>query len=140
MSGVKRVDQGMAEAAAAILGDRVDEATRTRMRQLPQRLRGSGLAATYAFLLAKGAGSGDVAAAYRKLARGIAQRVAEEGLLPVDGSAQDLERQFLQRLTQADLTRYARVSAEVDALAVWLSRLAEALRPDSSGGGGRGQE
>ena len=45
---VSRVDQAAAGIALRILGDQVNRELRTRMRQLPMRLRGSGLAATYA--------------------------------------------------------------------------------------------
>jgi CRISPR-associated protein Cmr5 len=50
---VRRVDQGMAAAAAQALPEEVDRELRTRYRQLRVMLHAAGLAATYAFIASK---------------------------------------------------------------------------------------
>lgn len=122
-----RVDQGLARIAHDILPAVVSRELRTRMRQLPSRLRGSGLAATYAFILSKAENDPEdaLALAYYRLAEKIAQHVSDRRLL---GNVEaDLDcKGFMRALGMADAGQYSRVSAEIDALAVWLSRLADA--------------
>lgn len=123
----RRLDQAAAGIAFRILGETVSPELRTRMRQLPMRLRGSGLAATYAFVLSKADPHGDkLAQAYHRLAEQVASHIADQGMLSGTGRQMTPHR-FLQALSEADVHDYARVSAEVETLAVWLSRLAEAL-------------
>jgi CRISPR-associated protein Cmr5 len=129
----RRVDQGLAEAAARLLprtGDRehrVERELRTRYRQLRIMLHTAGLAATYAFIEAKAnAESGTLADAYRKASAGIRDRLAELGLISGD-PAQVGPRDMLTQLAAMDAVRYARASAEAAALAGWLSRLADAV-------------
>ncbi|MFV2194986.1 type III-B CRISPR module-associated protein Cmr5 [Nocardiopsis sp. LOL_012] len=129
--GARRVDQSMAGVAHRILGDHVTPELRTRMRQLPMRLRGSGLAATYAFVLSKADARGnELEKAYHRLAERVAAHVADRGLLTGAGRRTDPQR-FLAALADADVHDYARISVEVEALSVWLSRLAEALCAES---------
>lgn len=131
----RRVDQAAAGIACRVLGKEVSSELRTRMRQLPMQLRGSGLAATYAFVLSKAdAHGGKLEKAYYRLAERIASHVAERGLITETGRQMD-PRQFLKALSEADVHDYARVSVEVETLAIWLSRLAEALCPESEDGG-----
>lgn len=131
----RRVDQAAAGIAYRILGETVSHELRTRMRQLPMRLRGSGLATTYAFVLSKADPQGDkLERAYHRLSERVATHIADQGLLTGTGRQMN-PHQFLRALGEADVHDYARVSAEVEALSVWLSRLAEALCEDSGNGG-----
>lgn len=135
----RRVDQASAVIALRVLGERVTSELRTRMRQLPMRLRGSGLAATYAFVLSKADPQGEqLARSYYRLAEQIASHVANQGLLSGTGRQMDPLR-FLQALGEANVHDYARVSVEVEVLAVWLSRLAEALCEDQDSGDDPGE-
>ncbi len=132
----RRVDQAAAGIALRVLGEEVTSELRTRMRQLPMRLRGSGLAATYAFVLSKADPQGEqLARAYHRLAEQVASHVANQGLLSGTGR-QMAPLRFLQALGEANVHDYARVSVEVEMLAVWLSRLAEALCEDKDSGEG----
>lgn len=129
MSRAVHIDQDLVGIAAEILPAKVGPEVRTRMRQLPSRLRGGGLAATYAFICARAneKKDGELTKAYGLLADRIAQRVAAKGLLREAGES--LSRDDLLRLlATATPSEYARVSAEIDALAIWLSRLSDALR------------
>jgi CRISPR type III-B/RAMP module-associated protein Cmr5 len=116
----------MAGQAARLLRPPVSQELRTRYRQLPVMLRTAGLAATYAFVAAKANDKGDLAAAYREVARGIRTQLAARGLLPGDGTAVS-DQQMLAKLAEMDLHDYARASAEVAALTRWLGRLADAV-------------
>lgn len=131
MTGVRRIDQGMAEAAAGLLPEDVSDEMRTRYRQLRIMLHTAGLAATYAFVAAKAGDRNELAGAYQKARDGIAQRLSDTGLLSRD--AGDLSvRDVLGELGKMNAVQYARASAEIAALAGWLSRLADAV----SGQGG----
>lgn len=118
----RRVDQHMAQAANKILGTSVSAEVRSRMRQLPSRLRGGGLVATYAFLLSK-SDSHEVGQAYAKLTEGIPKHIVERGLI----SGGLTRENFLERISNLSIPEYARITAEIDLLAVWLSRLASAI-------------
>ena len=126
MSGsqVRRVDQRMAAAAAKMLPDEVKDALRTRYRQLPVQVRTSGLAATYAYLLGKSTEKNELGRAYRRVADGIRIHLTTHSRL-VDAAA-DTNEKLLRALADLDTSAYARASAEVQALAGWVSRLAEA--------------
>ncbi|MEU3142724.1 type III-B CRISPR module-associated protein Cmr5 [Nocardiopsis alba] len=128
MSSVQRLDQELSGLALKILGERVSKDLRTRMRQLPSRLRGGGLAATYAFVLSKADPNPvkELGYAYHQLAMRIAEHVCHRRLLGGNGTVLPPKR-FLEALSSATPAQYARASAEVDALATWLSRLADAL-------------
>ncbi|MFE1100410.1 type III-B CRISPR module-associated protein Cmr5 [Nocardiopsis alba] len=136
---VSRVDQAAAGIAFRILGEQVNRELRTRMRQLPMRLRGSGLAATYAFVLSKADPRGDrLAQAYHRLAAHVAEQIADRQLL--SGTSRKMTpHEFLRALSEADVHDYARVSVEVEILAVWLSRLAEALCEETEENGSTGE-
>lgn len=132
---VQRTDQAMAAAAAEILGDHVNDELRARMRQLPSRLRGSGLAATYVFLMARSQTDDDLGRAYRHLTQQIADYTVEAKLLGEKTPSRLRPEEFLRHVSGASLTNYARLSAEVDLLAGWLSRLADALHTPGPGSG-----
>lgn len=140
MSDVKRVDTQMAALAYQILGDKVSGEVRTRMRQLPGRLRGGGLTATYVYLCSHSGTGTDVERAYTQLALTIPDYVAKHRLIP-GGPEQMSPPDFLQELTSMSPTTYTRISLQVEALAGWLSRLATALvatspAPATGEGGG----
>lgn len=142
MSRAQRLDQELAAIALTVLDNQVSKDLRTRMRQLPSRLRGSGLAATYAFVLSKSDPdpNKELGYAYHRLAAAIADHVSRRGLLGAAGTV--ITSQGLPAaLAHATPSQYARTSAEIDALAGWLSRLADALhQPSPPVGRGSGQE
>jgi CRISPR/Cas system CMR-associated protein Cmr5 small subunit len=136
---VRRVDQGMAAAAAGLLPDKVSRELRTRYRQLRIMTHTAGLAATYAFIAAKAGERNDLAVAYRRAGAGIRARLADLGLLEGDVrrmSATDV----LRELGRMDAVQYARASAEVAAFTGWLARLADAVTPDDDGAGDGSQD
>ncbi|RKS07010.1 CRISPR-associated protein Cmr5 family [Nocardiopsis sp. Huas11] len=141
MSTAKRLDNQMAGLAYQILQPGFTLEVRTRMRQLPARLRGGGLAATYAFILSHSGQANAVEKAYTRLAEVIARYVAEHRLIP-DGPEQMDPYLFLEQLSKSKMTptTYTRISLRVEALAGWMSRLSDALEPQSDQGGDRGQE
>ncbi|GAA3820724.1 type III-B CRISPR module-associated protein Cmr5 [Streptomyces chiangmaiensis] len=124
---VARLDQSMAHAASSMLPDAVPDRLRTRYRQLPVMLRISGLAATYAFILSSSRPdpTKEVGFAYKLVADGIRTHISEHALLG-QGKRWVSNRDLLEAFAEADRSVYARVSAEIEALAGWLSRLAEA--------------
>ena len=126
---VRRVDQGMAVAAANALPAKVDRELRTQYKQLRVMLSSAGLAATYAFIASKsgegGEGQGTLAGAYREAARGIREQLADRGLLTCEPRTMRVG-EVMRQLGQMDPVRYARASAEAAAFAGWLSRLADA--------------
>ncbi|RKN33833.1 type III-B CRISPR module-associated protein Cmr5 [Micromonospora musae] len=145
MSGsrVRRVDQQMAAAAAAMLPEKIDAELRTRYRQLPVLVRVSGLAATYAYLIGKSTKT-KRGPAYQKVADGIRTHLTTRSGL-VAAAQIDTNEKLLHALAELDTSVYARVSAEVQVLAGWLSRLAEAryiaaggcVNDSDADGGGR---
>lgn len=123
----RRIDQGMAAAAARHLPAQVSPELRTRYRQLRAMLHSAGLAATYAFVAAKTRSEGGpLGRAYQQVALGMRERLEHLGLLG-GKAAKDVEhRQVLELLGGMPAPDYARASAEAAALATWLSRLADA--------------
>ena len=117
----RRVDQGMAAAAVGILPAEVTKEVRTRYRQLPVMVRAAGLAATYAFLVAK-SDDKELGRAYRSVADGIRAHLDRRSLLT--GVSDNLK--VVGALATLDAADYARASREIEALAGWLSRLADA--------------
>lgn len=145
MSNINRTDQRRTIQAYQIVQDPVtDETWRTRLRQLPAQLQGGGLCATYAYLMAQAAktphrdepaterGTSDakreqkLSDSYRRLVDGIAAHVFELRLLTAHGKEKN-PTGFLNALATAEPTEYTRVYAEVNALAIMMSRLAVAL-------------
>lgn len=124
---VVRIDQGMAAAAARALPVQVNKDLRTRYKQLRIMLHTAGLAAAYAFIASKAGDpdSGGAAGAYRKAADGIRDRLAERQLF-LDPAKVTGVRDVMRELGAMDPARYARASAEAEAFAGWLSRLADA--------------
>ena len=100
----RRVDQAAAGIAFRILGETVRPELRIRMRQLPMRLRGSGLAATYAFVLSKADPQGDeLERAYHRLAERDERRYQYDFLVSMLGDArQREERDEALRLLETD--------------------------------------
>jgi CRISPR/Cas system CMR-associated protein Cmr5 small subunit len=120
--GVARVDQHMARAAAAMLPDTIEKELRTRYRQLPVMVRTAGLAATYAYLVGKSDPSTSLGRAYRDLATGIRLYLTRPGT----GGQATTNPQMLAALGQMAAADYARAGREVELLAVWCARLADA--------------
>ncbi|MGJ3558958.1 type III-B CRISPR module-associated protein Cmr5 [Streptomyces sp. INA 01156] len=115
----------MAVMASGMLPADIDRSLRTRLRQLPVMLRTAGLAATYAYVLAKRGSDSSLEQAYQKVADGIRTYLGDRAL--IGGVTRwDSDRALLDALAQADRAAYQRASAEVSALAGWLSRLADA--------------
>jgi CRISPR/Cas system CMR-associated protein Cmr5 small subunit len=123
----RRVDQGMAVAAAEALPAKVDSELRSRYRHLRVMLHTAGLAATYAYIASKSrdadGGQDTLARAYQAARMGIVAQLKDKGLL--DSDATDT-RQVLARLGGMGPVEYARASAETAAFIGWLSRLADA--------------
>ena len=132
----RRVDQGMAEAAARILPRTVNKELRTRYRQLRVMTHTAGLAATYAFIAAKEGEQNELGAAYRRVGEGIRQRLADLGLLPGNAAAMSA-RDVLGELGRMDMARYARAGADVAAFTGWLARLADAAYEGDASDGHR---
>src|SRR5258708_309987 len=130
---VRRVDQGMAAAAARLLPDVVSKELRTRYRQLRVMTQSAGLAATYAFIASKEGDGSDLAVAYGRAGQGIRERLREIGLLP-DDAARMNARDVLRELGGMDMVRYTRASAEVAVFTGWLARLADAAFQASGDG------
>jgi len=122
---VRRIDQGMAAAAAGLLPDPVTKELRTRYRQLRIMTRTAGLAATYAFIASKEGDRSDLALAYAKAGQGIRNRLAQTQLLPA-GAPDMTARQVLAEFGNMDMAQYTRASAEAAAFIGWLARLADA--------------
>lgn len=131
MNQVRRVDQGMAAAAADILGDgTISDEIRTRYRQLPIMLHVAGLPATCAYVVAKRGDKEGIGQAYRSVAQGICTHLKNMGLLS------DADPSLLVgRLSKMSPDQYARASMEVSLLAGWLSRLADAAHKAQKAGG-----
>jgi CRISPR/Cas system CMR-associated protein Cmr5 small subunit len=119
----RRIDQGMAVAAARALPDAFDPELRSRYRQLRIMLHTAGLAATYAFIVSRGAGQDKLAKAYQAAGTGITNQLKASGLLETDGAS---PREILERIGKLKPVEYARASAEAAAFTGWLSRLADA--------------
>jgi CRISPR/Cas system CMR-associated protein Cmr5 small subunit len=131
----------MAAAAARMLETKVSDDLRTRYRQLPVMVRTAGLAAAYAYLVGKTDGT-DLGRAYGKVATGIREHLTTRHLIPAADhtSAARANLALLAVLGQLSTANYA--SAEVQMLAGWLSRLADAhcqagraAQPSRHGGG-----
>jgi CRISPR/Cas system CMR-associated protein Cmr5 small subunit len=132
---VYRIDQGMAAAAAKVLGAdgskdaEVTRELRTRYRQLRGMLHTAGLAATYAFIASKagdaGGGEKELARAYRKVGEAIRERLSSLRLFPGDREPADVLA-VMEAFGDMDPVMYARASAETAAFVGWLSRLADA--------------
>jgi CRISPR/Cas system CMR-associated protein Cmr5 small subunit len=135
---VHRIDQGMAAAAAKVLGAdgskevEVTRELRTRYRQLRVMLHTAGLAATYAFIASKagdadaaGGGEKELARAYRKVGEAIRERLSGLRLFPGDREPADVLA-VMDAFGDMDPVAYARASAETAAFVGWLSRLADA--------------
>lgn len=117
-----RLDQGMAAIAAGMLEETIGRDLRTRYRQLPIMLRTGGLATTYAYIIGKTDAS-TLGRAYGKVAGGIREHVNIRRLVEFRVES-DLD--LLTAFGEMSVTDYLRASAEVEALAGWLSRLSEA--------------
>ncbi len=127
---LRRVDQAMAAGASRILeGVRVGPELRTRFRQLPVMVRTSGFAATYAYLVAKSDPDSELGIAYGQAATGIREHLDTRNLLRIPAGAEppaERNQLLVAALGSLSVTAYVRASAEVELLAGWLSRLADA--------------
>jgi CRISPR-associated protein (Cas_Cmr5) len=85
-------------------------------------LRTAGLAATYAYLVAKSDDT-ELGRAYQKVADGIRRHLTERSRLvrPVGSN-----RELIAKLAELPAADYVRAAAEVELLAGWLRRLGEA--------------
>lgn len=113
---MRRLDLHLARAAADALGPgTVDNGLRSRLASLPALIQTSGLAATCAFLLAKGEDRD------RRAATALLTEAA--GTLGLPDAAPEA---WLDRLSQVDEHRLAVAEQRAAMLALWLSRLAAA--------------
>lgn len=133
---VRRVDLGMAAEAASVLPGEVDSELRTRFIQIRVMLHTAGLAATYAFIASKTKDGGTLGAAYGKVERVLRERLRDLGVLAGDISALS-HGEVLTAIGGLDVARYARASADAEAFAGWLARLANALYEGRDEGAGR---
>lgn len=108
-------------AAAALRGVTVDAELRSRLVGLPVMLRTSGMTATCAFLLSKGAD----APAYRVAATALLAEAARTLGDDPDDAADDPVA-MLERVATLPPQQYLTVELRVGALATWLSRFARA--------------
>jgi hypothetical protein len=132
-----RVDHGLARLAADTLDKVRDQQTRTvpdqvitRLKELPALLRTSGPLAVLAFYAAKAGGRTTVARAYAAVGGALRDQAAA-GLsqtVPADASF----GQFVRALTGQAISpdELARMSARLEAFALWLRRLAEAVEQE----------
>lgn len=134
MSGVRRVDQRMASAAGRLLPATIPDGLLTRYKQLPVQLRMSGLAATYAYVVAK-SDTDDLGQAYAMVADGIRRHLTDVAKIVTGDTAAATNEGFLRALGELEPSSYARASAEAQSLALWLSRLGEARYRSQNPGG-----
>lgn len=122
-----RFDQAMARAAAGMLPPVVTGTLRTRYRQLPVMLRTSGLAATLAYLVGK-TDEKELGIAYGLVASGIRKHLTDHHIVGPAPAGTPLQANMwlLTKLGELPTAGYARAAAQVEALAGWLSRLADA--------------
>jgi CRISPR/Cas system CMR-associated protein Cmr5 small subunit len=123
---VRRIDQGMAVAAAEVVPRVVDSELRTRYIQIQVMLHSAGLAATYAFIASKAKDGGKLGEAYGKVDRVLRDRLRALGVLTGDVASMSAA-DVLAALGGLGAAEYARASADAAAFAGWLSRLANAL-------------
>jgi CRISPR/Cas system CMR-associated protein Cmr5 small subunit len=126
---VRRIDQGMALAAAEVVPRVVDPELRTRFTQIRVMLHSAGLAATYAFIASKAKDDGDLGAAYGKVEHVLRDRLRALGVLTGDVGGMSA-KEVLTALGELGAADYARASADAAAFAAWLSRLANALHAE----------
>ena len=132
MTEAMRLDQDLARKAAQLLMQgKVDNELRTRMRSLPVMIQTNGLAATAAFLLsrAKADDSGDP---YWRTAELILADAAAVAGIRVTANE---PKQALKAVADASPAKYLLAETRARLLAIWLSRLAQALaeRPQPAG-------
>jgi CRISPR type III-B/RAMP module-associated protein Cmr5 len=124
-----RLDQELARKAAELLGDTVKPDLRTRMRSLPVMIQTSGLAATVAFLLSRAKGD-DRDNPYWQTAELILSDAAATAGIPIMSGT---PKSSLKTVAAASAAQYVLAETRAIQLAIWLSRLADALveRSDS---------
>ena len=123
MTDLMRLDQDLARKAAQSLPTKVDPELRTRMRGLPVMIQTSGLAATAAFLLSRAEAKNDKDA-YWRTADLILTDAAEAAGITVPSKQPE---KALAEVVKADPARYELAETRARLLAIWLSRLAQAL-------------
>lgn len=134
-----RVDHDLARLAAKTLDDLRDGQSRmvsaeviTRLTGLPALLRTSGLLATLAFFASKEGTDKPLARAYAAVGSAFRAQVASElGLALEPGTPFG---GFLRALNEEDVSAeaLARATARVEELALWLRRLAEAVKQEQA--------
>ena len=126
---IRRIDQGMAAAATALVPGEVSPQLRTRYRTLRVMCHTSGLAATYAYVAAKSNGGDSTAQAYRRVRDGIGDQLSAMDVVP-QSAAHD-PRELLTRLGGLDAVTYLAASAQVTTLLGWMARIADAVVLDA---------
>jgi CRISPR type III-B/RAMP module-associated protein Cmr5 len=129
VSDLMRLDQELARKAAELLGDTVKPDLRTRMRSLPVMIQTSGLAATVAFLLSRAKGDDRENPYWRTAELILSDAAATAGIQIAAGTP----KSSLKTVADASPAQYVLAETRAIQLAIWLSRLADALveRPDS---------
>lgn len=123
MTDALRLDHELARKAAQSLGDKVEPELRTRMRSLPVMIQTSGLAATVAFLLSR-ARKQDSSDQYWRTAELILLDAATTAGIQVKEGEPN---RSLKAVAGASPAQYVLAETRARQLAVWLSRLAQAL-------------
>jgi hypothetical protein len=131
------VDHDLARLAADTLDairdpgtGRVSDQAITRLKGLPALLRTSGPLATLAFFAAKAGDDTPLARAYAAVGSALREQAARE-IGPAVAADADFG-QFVRALTGASVTSddLSRASARLEAFALWLRRLAEAVEQE----------
>jgi len=132
MTDTMRLDQDLArKAAVELLRGKVDGELRTRMRSLPIMIQTSGLAATAAFLLSRAKIDGNNDPYWRTAELILVDAATTAGIQVVAGEP----KKSLAAVANASPAQYVLAETRARLLAIWLSRLAQALaeRPQPDG-------
>lgn len=126
MAGLQTLDQ----QRAAFAWDKVSalggsKEYRSLVRQLPAMVQTNGLAQTLAFLLAPSGAKKDL---YQQLQQWLCTAAPH----PVYPTQADEEIHLMRRLTRGDSQTLRHATLEVQALALWLKRFAEALDTEAA--------
>jgi len=129
VSDLMRLDQELARKAAELLGDTVKPDLRARMRSLPVMIQTSGLAATVAFLLSRAKGDDRENRDWKTAELILSDAAATAGIQITAG----MPKSSLKTVADATPAKYVLAETRAIQLAIWLSRLADALveRPAS---------
>ena len=129
MAKLQTLDQQRAAFAwdkvSALSGSKVYRDYRSLARQLPAMVQTNGLAQTLAFLLTAGE-------AKKSLYQHLQQWLCGTAPYPVYPTNADKEINLMRRLTNGDSLTLRHATLEVQALALWLKRFAEALDTEAT--------